>query len=258
MEDIYTALAPFYDLFNGEIDYAEWADFVEENFRRFADRRVRSVLDLGCGTGTMLLELARRGYDMTGVDGSAEMLAVARDRIEAAGKSEDVLLLCQDLSEFELYGTVDAVVCCLDTLNHITEPEALSRCLHWVHNYLEPNGIFLFDINSPHKFRTVYGDRDYVLEDEGVVCTWQNCYDPESGLSDFYISLFTEEEDGRYTRTDVFRQERMYTLAEMRRLLKENGFELLSVSDGYHFEKPARGAERFYFAARAIKEEIYV
>lgn len=258
MEDIYTALAPFYDIFNGEIDYVKWADFVEENFRRFAARPVHSVLDLGCGTGTMLLELARRGYDMTGVDGSPEMLAVARDRTDEAGKSEEVLLLCQDLAEFELYGTVDAVVCCLDTLNHITDTEALSRCLHWVHNYLEPNGIFLFDINSPHKFRTVYGDRDYVLEDEGVVCTWQNCYDEESGLCDFYITLFAEEEDGRYSRTDLFRQERMYPLPLIRRLLRENGFELLSVSDGFHFEKPARKAERFYIAARAIKENAYV
>lgn len=254
MEDIYSALAPFYDIFNGDIDYAAWADFVEENFRRYAARPVSSVLDLGCGTGSMLLELARRGYDMTGVDGSAEMLDVARERAEREGLDKGLLLLCQDLSEFELYGTVDAIVCCLDTVNHITEKADLDRCFHWVHNYLEPNGIFLFDVNSPRKFRRTYGDRDYILEDSGVVCTWQNDFDPASGLCDFYISLFEEEKDGKYTRTDLFRQERMYTLATLRHLLKKNGLALLSVSSDYNFESPARDAERFYIAARAIKE----
>lgn len=254
MDDIYSALAPFYDAFNRDLDYAAWADFIEDNFRLYRDAGVHSVLDLGCGTGSMLLELASRGYDMTGVDGSDEMLNVARDRLEAAGLTDKVLLLCQDLADFELYGTVDAIVCCLDTVNHLTDPDELDRCFHWVHNYLEPNGIFLFDVNTPYKFENIYDCNDYILEDEGVVCNWRNYFDDETEICHFDISLFTEDEDGRYTRTDVSQEERKYTLAALRRLLKKNGLELLSVSADYNHARPTRTTERYYIAARAVKE----
>lgn len=253
MDSLYTALAPFYDALNGDLDYGRWADFVEENFRRFAAAPVSSVLDLGCGTGSMTLELAARGYDMTGVDASADMLDVAHGRAEQAGLLENILFLRQDMCDFELYGTVDAIVCCLDTVNHVTKRADLSRCFHWVHNYLNPNGLFLFDVNSPYKFREVYGDRAYVLEDRGVVCTWQNDYREKSGLCDFYISLFSEEQDGRYVRTDLHQRERMYSLASLRRLLSENGMELLAVSGGYDFVAPHATSERYYLAARAVK-----
>ena len=255
MKDLYAVLAPFYDSFNGELDYGSWADFLEENFRRYYDGNVASVLDLGCGTGRMTLELAKRGYDMTGIDSSPQMLSVARDAAEKAGLDRQILFLQQDMCEFELYGTVEAIVCCLDTVNHVTDRAALSRCFHWVHNYLVPGGLFLFDVNSPYKFREVYGDRAYLLEAENVFCAWQNLYRPRSGICDFYLSLFSRGEDGRYDRTDVYRRERLYTLAALRRLLRENRMELLAVTSGYGDFPPAPESERYYLTARAIKEE---
>lgn len=256
MDNLYSALAPFYDALNRDVDYRTWADFAEACFAKYFPGKVESVLDLACGTGSMALELCRRGYDMIGVDASPDMLAVARERAEEAGLSDRILYLCQDMCEFELYGTVEAVVCCLDAVNHVTDRAALSRCFHWVHNYLVPDGIFLFDVNTPYKFSHTYGDRAYLLEEDGVLCAWQNLYRPRSRVCDFYISLFTEEEDGRYSRQDVHQRERVYSLTALRRLLAENGLELLSVSGNFAFEEPGDECERYYIAARAIKEKL--
>ena len=121
---IYDLLAPFYDKFNGDINYTDWADFIEEIIKReYRMGRPELVLDLGCGTGSMTLELAKRGYDMTGVDYSSEMLDIARERGENEGFSGKILWLLQDMREFELYGTVDTAVCCLDGINHLTKKE---------------------------------------------------------------------------------------------------------------------------------------
>lgn len=254
MENLYSALAPFYDALNGEIDYGAWADFLEESFARLRPAGVHTVLDLGCGTGRMTLELARRGYDMIGVDGSAEMLAVAREKAEQEGLSGSILFLQQDITEFELYGTVDAVVCCLDTVNHITDRAALGRCFRWVHNYLNPGGLFLFDVNTPYKFEHIYGDRAYLLEDGHAFCAWQNYYRKRSGLCDFYISLFVRGEDGRYTRSEHLQRERCYPLPTLRRMLTESRLLPASVSGGLDFAEPGADCPRFYLAAVAEKE----
>ncbi len=254
MQDIYRALAPFYDALNGELDYAAWADFEEECFSRYREGKVHEVLDLACGTGSMALELAARGYDMVALDSSPEMLAVARERAEEAGLGGEILYLCQDMCDFELYGTVDAVVCCLDSINHITEKEKLRRCFSLVHNYLIPDGLFLFDVNSPYKFRKIYGDRDYVIETEGALCAWQNDYREKSGLCDFYISLFREREDGSYIREDAHRRERAYSLRTLKNLLRECGFAFLSVVGDDRRSEITPETERYYIAARAVKE----
>lgn len=256
MRTMYGALAPFYDALNGDLDYGKWAGFVEENFHRYFPSKVEAVLDLACGTGRMTEALCRRGYDMIGVDISPDMLSVARQSAEAAGMADRILYLCQDMCNFELYGTVEAVVCCLDSVNHITDRRDLSRCFHWVHNYLVPGGLFIFDVNTPYKFETIYGDNAYVLEDEGLLCAWQNRYRKSSRLCDFYISLFTENTDGTYTREDTHQRERMYTLPALKRLLAENRLEILSVSSDLAFGTPTATSERYYITARAVKEKL--
>jgi len=248
----YGAMAPFYDRANDELDYARWADFVEAQFARFAAVKPTLVLDLAAGTGSMTVELARRGYDMTAVDLSGEMLTVAAERIADAGLT-GVLLLQQDMTELELYGTVDAAVCCLDSVNHLTEEDDVRRCFSLLHNYLNPDGLFLFDVNTPHTFRTVYGTQDYILEEDGVVCCWQNCFDEESGLCDFCLTIFTEEEDGRYSRTDTVQTERCYPRAQLEEMLAEAGFEVLGVFGGYDFREAAEEDRRWYIAARCKK-----
>ena len=260
----YNAISRVYDKLNSEIDYDAWADFIEACFDRYLPKRPELVLDLACGTGSMTLALAKKQYDMIGIDGSAEMLAEAYNR--AAGKT-DVLFLHQDMRCFELYGTVGAVTCCLDSLNYLLSPADLDACFSCVHNYLDPNGLFLFDMNTPHKFETVYADNAYVLEDElvwdegteteeraAIYCGWQNTYHADSRLCDFDLTLFEEMPDGSYRRSDEHQRERCYMLDEIKAALSKANLELLGLFSDTRFSAPTDTTDRWYFVARAIKD----
>ena len=248
---IYDFLAPFYDAINSDLDYKRWADFIEKIFKAHMNSRPDLVLDLGCGTGSMTLELASRGYDMTGIDSSPEMLDIARNLSDEHRK--DVLWLCQDMREFELYGTVDAVVSCLDCLNHLTTYDDIKKCLSLVHNYLIPDGIFVFDVNGRFKFENIYADNTYTMEEDGAVCIWENSYDPDSRLCDFYITLFKEDFDGRYERYDDVQTERMYTLSEIKSALNESGMEFIGAYSDFDFTEASDESERIYIAAKCRK-----
>ena len=248
---IYDLLAPFYDSINAEIDYKAWADFIEKIFQKEMNTRPELVLDLACGTGKMTLELAARNYDMTGVDISPEMLDIARGLADEYG--HDVLWLCQDMREFELYGTVDAAVCCLDSINHLTEYDDLVECLSLVHNYLIPDGIFIFDINGKFKFENIYADNTYTMEEDGAICIWENSYDPKSHLCDFYITLFNEDKSGKYDRFDDVQTERMYTIQEIKSALKETGMEFIGAYADFEFTSASDDSERIYIVAKCRK-----
>lgn len=250
---LYDLLAPFYDKINGELDYVRWADFIEKIVKREYKREAELWLDLGCGTGRMTLELLRRGHDMTGVDSSPEMLDNAREAAKREGIDEKLLLLCQDMRSFELYGTVDVCVSCLDCMNHLTSPKDLKKCFSLVHNYLFPDGIFIFDINGKYKFENIYSDRAYAFEEDGAVCIWQNSYNPKSRLCDFYITLMQERKDGFYERFDEWGRERMYTLSSVKRALSECGFEFIGAYSDYDFNPATDENERIYIAARCKK-----
>ena len=248
----YEALGKVYDRLGDEVDYTAWADYFEAAFARYGIAP-ELVLDLGCGTGKMTLELARRGYDMIGVDGSAEMLSVAYERKFAVGAA-NVLFLQQDMRDFELYGTVGAVVSTLDCMNYLIEDGDLDRCFSLVHNYLDPDGVFLFDVNTPYKFETVYGDNAYILEDdEGVYCGWQNDYDRESALCRFYLSIFTPDGRGGYTRADEEQCERCYTREQLTAALSRAGFADICFFGDFNFAAPEAGTERWLIAARCKK-----
>ncbi len=250
----YSAIAGVYDRLNSEINYARWADFLEKCFERFGKTHPEIVLDLACGTGRMSRQLAERGYDMIGVDGSADMLGEAY-----AQGTEGILYLLQDMRELELYGTVGATVCCLDSLNYLLLPSELSAVFSLVHNYSDPDALFIFDVNTPYKFENIYADNAYILEDEDdegnrVYCGWQNFYDAESRLCDFYLSVFCEgKERGAYLREDEKQTERCYTKEEIEKALTENGFELQGVFSDFDFSLPNETTERYYFIAKAKK-----
>ena len=252
---IYDLLAPFYDKFNGDINYSQWADFIEKIIEiNYTEGKPELVLDLGCGTGSMTLELAKRGYDMTGVDYSAEMLDIARDRAYEGGFGDNILWLCQDMREFELYGTVDVTVCCLDGINHLTSVKDLDKTLKLVHNYLIPNGLFIFDINGKYKFENIYSDQTYAMENSDAMCVWQNYYNEKSKLCDFYITLFKELKDGTYERFDEVQRERMYTLRSIKNALKKNSLEFIGAYADFDFNEGNDNNERLYIVARCIKE----
>lgn len=248
-DPLYAALWASYDKLNAETDYAMWADFLCALFERHSEIPVTSVLDLACGTGSMTFAMHKRGYDMTALDLSPEMLSCAREKAEEQG-IEDILWLCQDMRSFELYGTVSAAVCCLDGINHLTGVQDLERCLSLVHNYLEPGGLFVFDVNTPKKFREFYADHDYILEDEGIVCCWQNQYDARRQICTFLLSVFEERKDGMWRRTDTLQRERCYSRQKLTRALETAGFSVEGIYTGFKMETDLEGAHRWYIAAR--------
>lgn len=252
MGDIYDILASRYDDINSSVDHGAMADFFLRGAERFS-RRPKTALDLCCGTGSMLLELARRGLDMQGADISPNMLNTARERVTAEGFS-DVLLLCQDMREFELYGTVDAITCCLDSLNHLSSTKELVRVFSLARNYLEYGGILYFDLNSKYKYENVYGDNAYILEEDGMYCGWQNFYDPKRGIAEFRLSVFEECVDGSYERSDAIQREKYFSTRTVKRALKEAGLQFCGVFGNTDFSDPTDTDERLYYFAKRPEE----
>lgn len=252
----YGALAAYYDRLNAGIDYDAWAEFFLRACRKYGSFSPERVIDLGCGTGSMTLALLRCGLSVTGVDLSTEMLSEAYRKATAEGYMP--LLLCQDMCSFEIYAGAragesgfDAIVSTLDCINYLPDTAAVRRCFARVRASLREGGIFLFDVNTPYKFRSVYGNQAYVLEDNGVVCAWQNHFSPSRGTCRFDLTIFAEDDDGRYTRMDETQYERMYARHTLERLLAESGFALCDVLSDFDFAPAAEQDERWFFVARA-------
>ena len=218
----FQAIAHKYDIFNAA-DTDSYADFICKAFE-MADVPVREVLDLGCGTGIITLELARRGYDMIGVDISAEMLGELR----AKTGSENVLLLMQDMRELDLYGTVQGTVCTFDCLNYLSDTADLKAALSSVALFTEPGGIFVFDVNTAYAYEQVYGHNCYVYEDGGDMLVWQNFYSPSTKKCRFELTLFETTESG-YSRADELQTQRYFTERTIKKLLVECGFDVIGV-----------------------------
>ncbi|MCH5188501.1 MAG: methyltransferase domain-containing protein [Oscillospiraceae bacterium] len=244
---MYNDFARLYDRLMADVPYGKFVDYYFEIFRRFGCK-TRLGLDLGCGTGNVTLELSRRGADMIGADISAEMLSVAGDKATYEGLN--ALFLNQDMAEFELYGTVDFIVSSLDSVNYVTEKNRLKKVFKLVNNYLDPGGLFVFDVNTEYKLSTVLGDNTFVSDDDDIFYSWQNSYDKRSRLCDFYLSFFERREDGSFARFDEVHTERAYGVDELKAMLKDSGLKVEGVFHDLTFQKPRKNSERVFFVAR--------
>lgn len=245
--EAYGKFAQVYDLFMDNIDYDSWTDYVEKHLQ---DQGIRDglVLELGCGTGTVTGLLAQKGYDMIGVDNSEEMLAEAMKKKMETG--QDILYLLQDMQEFELYGTVRAVVSVCDSLNYITDREELLQVFRLVNNYLDPGGVFLFDMNTVHKYRDILGETTIAENRDEGSFIWENSYDPENGLNIYQLAVFLPREDGLYEKCEELHCQKAYEQEEIEELLAEAGMELLAVYDAYTMEPVREDSERLFFVVR--------
>lgn len=243
----YAAFAAFYDRLTGDVDYAGLAAYLREIFLRHQGAVPRTLLDLACGSGSLSLELAADA-EVIGVDGSEDMLALAGEKAARAGRS--LLFLRQDMRCLDLYGTVEGAVCVLDSLNHLLRTADIRAVLRRLRLFLEPGGLFVFDVNTPYKHRVVLGDNAFVLEDEDVVCVWRNRYIPRTCEVAMTLDFFVPAGEGRYDRLTDEVRERAYAGPTLRRLLEEEGFETLAVYGDRSFLTPGPEAERLVFVVR--------
>lgn len=232
------SLAEIYDRINGSA-YEPYAEMLVNDFS-LADIPVREVLDLGCGTGGITSLLADKGYDMIGLDISPEMLNIARER----NFGKNTLLLCQDMTEFELYGTVQAIYSSFDCLNYITKNKDLRQVFVLARNYLESGGVFIFDINTEYRYKNVYDGNSFVYDLEDAYAVWRNAYDEQRRLCEFEIDIFSQTEDGLYERDYESQTQRFYTDEEI--LSFAEGFSLVKKSGGKGFDG-CEEAEKCYF-----------
>ena len=247
--EAYTSFAEVYDQFMDNVPYREWADFLQEILQKegISDGL---VLDLGCGTGSMTRLLADRGFDMIGVDGSEDMLEIAMEKRQESG--HDILYLLQDMQEFELYGTVRAVVSVCDSVNYVTEKEELEQVFRLVNNYLDPGGIFVFDFNTEYKYREVLGDRTIAENREDSSFIWDNYYYEEEHMNEYELTLFIQETDQKelYHKYQETHFQRAYTLEEIGELLERSGLRFVAAYEDYTKEAPGKGSERICVVAR--------
>ena len=247
--DAYTGFAEVYDLFMDDIPYEEWCGCLTKLLREYGVEE-GLVLDLGCGTGKMTRLLAARGYDMIGVDLSGEMLELAMEK----NPDNRILYLQQDMREFELYGTVRAIVSVCDSMNYLTEYEDLVQVLRLANNYLDPGGVFIFDMNTPYKYRELLGEQTIAENREEGSFIWENYFDEEQGINEYDLTVFIREKDGRYRKIEETHFQRAYDNETVKQAVEAAGMELAAVYEACSRRLPGLDSERVYFVAREIQK----
>lgn len=258
--EVYGDFSEVYDEFMDNVPYEEWAGRLDELIQKYGvtDKKKGStdalesernlVLDLGCGTGTLTEIMYHKGYDCMGVDLSASMLNIAMEKQTQHGT--DILYLCQDMRELELYSTVGCIYSVCDSVNYILEEDELEQVFSLVNNYLYPQGIFIFDFNTKYKYAQVIGNSTIAENREDSAFIWENYYDEETHINEYDLTVFVREEEETFRRFTETHYQRGYTLEEMERLVENAGLTLLQVMDVDTGLAPTPTSERICIVAR--------
>lgn len=244
---MYRDFAYVYDRLMANIDYSKLADYIEALFSDYSAKKPGLVLDLACGTGSLTLEFAKRGYDMIGIDMSTDMLNCAMEKSMELNVSP--LWVCQDMRNFELYGTVDAVICTMDSLNYITEYSDLKSVFSLVRDYLNPDGVFVFDMNTPYKYENVLDNNVFYEIYDDIAYIWQSTYNASDRICNFDLTFFVRESDELYRRLEEEQQQKAWNSDEVKAALEESGLTLINVFDEYTQNPPSEKSERCFFIA---------
>ncbi|MBE5907162.1 MAG: class I SAM-dependent methyltransferase [Lachnospiraceae bacterium] len=248
--DAYTGFAEVYDTFMDNVPYEEWAGYLVSLLKEY-DVEDGLVCELGCGTGKMTELLENAGYDMIGIDASFEMLDIANQN---RNKSGNILYLCQDMREMELYGTVKAVVSICDSINYLLSEEDLLTTFSLVNNYLDPGGVFIFDMNTEYKYRELLGERTICENRKSCSFIWENYYDEEERINEYDLTLFVKEQEDLFRRFEEIHYQRSYRIDTVKQILAESGLYVEAVYDAMTHEAPTAKSERVYFIAREIQK----
>lgn len=242
----YDDFSRFYDLLTDNVEYEKRADY----FCRLLSLcgiNGGIMLDLACGTGSISVKMAERGFDVIGVDSSIGMLNAARRK--AFESEKDILLLNQSMDELDLFGTVDCAVCVLDSINHLEDEQQVKDTFEKVSLFMNPGGAFAFDVNTLYKHQYILSDNAFVYDLDELYCVWQNSYNEEDGSVDIDIDFF-EEEDGAYYRSSESFSEQAYELDDIAKWLEEAGFEVIGIYDDMTTEKTTPETQRAVFLAK--------
>lgn len=244
--EAYTSFAQVYDLFMDNVPYEEWCEYIKSLLNEY---KIEDglVLDLGCGTGKITRLLEDAGYDMIGIDYSEEMLEIAREHQE---EDSNILYLLQDMREFELYGTVGAVVSVCDSMNYITEEEDLLQVFRLVNNYLDPKGLFIFDLNTVYKYKELLGETTISENREEGSFIWDNYYEEEEQINEYDLTLFIKEKDNLYRKYEETHFQKAYTLEKVKELLEKAGMEFVAAYDAFTRDAVKEDSERIYVIAK--------
>lgn len=238
----YGDFAEAYDALTFNVPYDEIADYYAKILVQMTQGR--RLLDMGCGTGNLTVRLAERGFDVIGQDSSSDMLTYA------AAKSGEITWICQKMEATELGEEVDAIISTLDSINHLSDREAVEHCFRRAAENLKCGGAFVFDVNTIRKHRETLGNNTFVYDVDGVYCVWQNTFDPADNGVDIELDLFFEEEDGSYSRGGESFREIAFSETELREMLKKAGFEVANVWEYLTFNEPNETSDKLLIAAR--------
>lgn len=254
----YASLSEIYDQWQVTNDASKWADYIEKILARHfkmikGDGAGDSflLLDLGCGTGSFAVEMARRGYDVLGLDQSCDMLAIAKEKSAAL----NVQFIQQDITKMELFGTVDIIVCLLDTVNHILQESKLNHLFKQCKNYLNPDGLLIFDLAAPYYFEQVLGDQVFYDIKEDYTLLWQNTVDSKKTRSRSELTFFIRQNDQSYQRGEECIEEKIYPVETVRSLLQDNHLTILKQYADMTFQKPSPKTKRIFFIAENTQDE---
>ena len=243
----YGDFAYYYDSLTENVDYKKRCEYIRG---LLAENGIGEgiLLDLACGTGTVSLMLSEMGYDVIGVDASEEMLSVAQEKKMESGA--DVIFLCQRMEELDLFGTINACVSTLDSINHVTDEKTVREIFRRVSLFMEDKGIFVFDVNTPYKHREILGDNTFVYDTDEVYCVWQNSTD-ENLLTKVSLDIFEKDEDDEETYYRYCEEfaEKAYDLDDIRKWLEECRFEVTAVYEEMTREDVKADTQRAVFVA---------
>ncbi|MCR4955105.1 MAG: methyltransferase domain-containing protein [Lachnospiraceae bacterium] len=246
--EAYTGFAEVYDIFMDNVPYEQWSRFLVELLHSYGVED-GLVCELGCGTGKMTELLSEAGFDMIGIDASYEMLSIAQ---RSRTSDRDILYLCQDMREMELYGTVEAVVSVCDSMNYLLSEEDLFTTFSLVNNYLDPGGLFIFDMNTEYKYRELLGERTICENREMCSFIWENYYDRQERMNEYDLTLFVKEQDDLFRKFEEIHYQRSYSIETVRELLEKSGMEVVDIMDATTHKEVKEDSERVYFIAREI------
>lgn len=241
----FSDFASVYDEFTGNVSYPERAAYIN---RLLKNNGITGgiLLDLACGTGSLSVLFADMGYDVIGTDSSPDMLSRAMEK----NNGRNILYLCQDMRELDLYGTVDCAVCSLDSINHLLTEDDVKAAFENVSLFMRPGGVFVFDVNTEYKHRRILSGNAFVYENDDAFLVWQNSECTDDGIVDISIDIFADSGEDTYYRTCEDFSERAYSVGSLKKLLADTGFDVLSVTGDMSSEPPGDEEERIYITAR--------